>query len=104
VTSTLDDDLRMLRACIARYDESDSDDEPGWYRPFTRMLDDIESGKWKGLSVRQSQLVRGVHCRLFDEPTYENAWSAGRVPRGNYGKTPTPEVLLKRPLKPPGRA
>lgn len=99
----LENDLRVLRACIARIDEQPEDaDKPDWYEPFSSMVDDLTASKWPSLTERQRAWVRGVHGRLFDEPQYENLWSSGKVPRGNYGKTPTPEVLQRRPLKPPG--
>lgn len=93
----------MLRACVQRVDQGDADDEPPWYQPFCSMVEKIDSGKWTYLTDRQRGWVRGVYEKLFDEPQYDNLWSSGKVPKGNYGKTPTPEVLLKRPLKPPGR-
>jgi hypothetical protein len=104
------DDLRVLRACVSEWDckrdlaEDDGVDEPNWYEPFASMLADLENGKWDALTERQRAWVRGVHERLFDEPIYLNLHSAGKVPRG-LREVPTPEVLTRRPLKPPsGRA
>jgi hypothetical protein len=60
--------------------------------------------KGRPLSDVQASWVRCIHERLFDVPVYENAFSAGRVPRGEALATPIPEVL-KRPLpkRPPVR-
>lgn len=101
-----DEDLKLLRACVSEW-ETKSDladiDEPNWFEPFREMLANLESGRYLALTEKQRAWVRGVHERLFDVPTYENLFSAGKVPRGGYGATPTPEVLKHLPKRPPGR-
>ena len=89
-------DRMMLRECIEK-----GNDEP-WVEPFENMLDDLDAEKWPTLTERQRAWVKGVHAKLFGEvPEYLNLVSSGRVPRGR--DVPTPEVLTRRPLKPPGR-
>jgi hypothetical protein len=44
-------------------------------------------------------MVNGEHYE--PEETYENAWSAGKVPMGRPVETPA--VLRNLPLRPPGR-
>jgi hypothetical protein len=109
--SNRDNDLALLRACIAEWyskrdaAEDDGVEEPNWYEPFRGMLAGLTSGAWDALTEKQRRWVKGVHERLFDEPQYENLFSSGKVALGGYGKTPTPEVLKKPlPMKPPRRA
>lgn len=90
-------DRMMLRECLAR-----ATDESEWGEAFESMLDDLDAEKWPTLTERQRAWVKGIHARLFGEkPEYLNLVSSGRVPRGR--EVPTPEVLTRRPLKPPGR-
>jgi hypothetical protein len=98
-----DDDRKLLRECLAEWDERPERDidEPNWRAPFQRMADDLDSGKWLRLTEKQSAWVAGVHEKLFDAPKYLNLHSAGKVPRG-LREVATPEVLTRRPLKPPG--
>jgi hypothetical protein len=96
------DDRKLLGECLAYAAEHEDAEERFNVGAFQRMADDLDSGRWSQLTEKQSAWVRGVHEKLFDSPKYENLWSSGKVPRGSYGKTPTPEVLLRRPLKPPG--
>jgi hypothetical protein len=109
--SRRDDDIERLHRCLveaSRRYEADGEDgtfeEPSWERPFRRMRSDLESNRFEELTDKQRAWVHGVCEKLFDEPTYSNDWSSGKVPRGDALKTPTPEVLKRPlPLKPPGR-
>jgi hypothetical protein len=104
VTTLGEADQQALRECLAWAEEHEDVAEQRFdVKTFRRMLDDLESGKWSSLTEKQRGWARGVHERLFDSPTYENLWSAGKVPRGEYGKTPTPAVLQNLPKRPPGR-
>lgn len=99
----MSDDREMLQKLVAKADEldaadDDKDDEflfpENARRAFRSMLD-----RSLPLSDRQRAWVRGVYEKVFDAPTYENAVSSGRVPRGR-------EVVLlvdamSKPLKPP---
>lgn len=71
---------------------------------FKNMVDQLEAGVREELSFNQRHWLHTAVERVLDEPFYENAWSAGKVPHGIVGATPTPDVL-KTPLpkKPPGR-
>jgi hypothetical protein len=93
----MDNDKAMLRAvvqwCDTHHDEAEKKRLPA--REFREML------KRENLTRRQSDWIRDVYDRIFDEPDYQNTWSSGAVAKGR--DVPTPEVLLKRPLKPPGR-
>jgi hypothetical protein len=56
------------------------------------------------LTAKQISWIQSVHEMIFETPKYENAWSAGTVPRGEALATPTPDVFKQPlPLKPPGR-
>lgn len=98
------DDAKMLRACLAWADEQEKDrdldeNEEKWRGAFHDMID-----RWRLLTDRQRQYVKGVFERLFDEPLYENAFSAGKIPLGTALATPVPAVLQKPlPMKPPPR-
>lgn len=103
--SNRDDDIKQLKACLTWAETNEQREaELQWDGAFASMLVQLESGRFQQLTEKQRLWVHGVHERLFDEPQYENAWSAGKVPRGSYGKTPTPEVLKTLPKKPPKRA
>jgi hypothetical protein len=65
---------------------------------FTDMLEFLVDGG-VGLNQKQREWAKRVHERLV--PAYANDWSAGRVPRGK--EVPTPEVLKRLPMRPPGR-
>jgi hypothetical protein len=99
-----DDDIAMLRRLIAEATKATDDgvDEPPWFDAFGGMLVDLESGRWNQLTEKQRLWARGVTERAFDEPTYENVFSAGKIPRGLH-EVPTPAVLQNLPMKPPGR-
>ena len=89
-------DKLMLRECVEK-----GNDEP-WVEPFENMLDDLDAEKWPALTERQRAWVKGVHEKICGgTPEYLNLVSSGRVPRGR--EVPEPEVLKRRPLKPPGR-
>jgi hypothetical protein len=93
------EDARMLRELLARHDELADEREVlsgVQHKAFTGMLD-----RCKPLTQAQAQWVHGCYERHFGVPTYENLWSAGKVPTGRPVETP---VSLKRenlPLKPP---
>ena len=96
-----DEDLSLLRGCL-EWAETNEDESESWRDAFNNILAMIKHAG--GLSSKQRRWVRDVHEKLFDEPHYENAFSAGKVPRGDILKTKTPEVLKKPlPKKPPGR-
>ncbi len=85
----------VLRYVEERHDDPDErTDVP--YRAFKDMLD-----RGAALSDKQRAWVRSVHARLFDETTYENLVSSGRVPRGR--EVETPAILRDLPKKPPPR-
>jgi hypothetical protein len=98
------DDAKMLRACVAwateKEEERDLDEnEEKWRGAFQNMLD-----RWRVLTDKQRVYVKNVFEKLFDAPTYENAFSAGKVPLGTALATPVPAVLQKPlPMRPPGR-
>ena len=70
--------------------------------PFRDMLSKVSEGF--PLSEKQVSWVKDTYEKLFDEPAYVNAFSAGTVPLGTALRTPIPEVLKKPlPLKPPRR-
>ena len=80
-----EEDIRKLKACI----------EKGWVC--------VSCGGEGGEHTASDCPNEGDEERLLDEPEYENAFSAGKVQRGSYGATPTPEVLKILPKKPPRR-
>jgi hypothetical protein len=97
------DDLEvMLRRCLALADENEEAEARFNVGAFRDILGRIESGRLRNLSASQRLWICDVHEKLFDEPTYQNLFSAGKVPRG-LREVPTPAVLQNRPLKPPGR-
>jgi hypothetical protein len=89
----------ILSWCETHHDEEHS-------VPEDAMRDIRNRYKFKrSLSDKQIAFVRSVYEKLFDAPQYDNAWSAGKVPRGEALATPVPEVLkTPLPLRPPGRA
>ena len=89
-------DLDLLKKVLAYAREHDGDE--AWREVFAEWLD-----KYRPLSERQRACLNGVADKLELEVDYDNAWSAGKVPRGEALATPVPEVLrAPRPLKPPG--
>jgi hypothetical protein len=66
---------------------------------FSDMRHGLQTGARLSLSVRQRQWASEV-LESF-EPSYENAVSNGKVPRGR--EVPTPAVLQNLPKYPPGR-
>jgi hypothetical protein len=107
-----DDDIKQLKACLAEVERDDDRRlnfgdaaEKFDVDAFESMLDGLETHRWEELTEKQRAWVHGVHERLFDEPQYESAWSAGKVAEGKMLKTPIPAVLQKPlPKKPPKRA
>ncbi len=83
-------DAELLREVLALDKLSDANREA-----FEDMLVQVEDGY--SLSAKQKKWALG----LLDKPTYENLISSGKAPRGR--EVPEPEVLKRRPLKPPGR-
>jgi hypothetical protein len=65
-------------------------------KAFQQMLD-----RGLALTEKQAKWVRGVYDRVFDSPSYENLFSAGKVPLGKPVETPA--VLRNLPKKPPSR-
>lgn len=59
--------------------------------------------KGKALTLKQrAWLQNALGGEKYDpEPTYENLWSNGLVPKG--GEVVTPDVLRRLPKKPPAR-
>jgi hypothetical protein len=93
--------IRALLAWAAEQEETRElrEDEEHWQKAFKSMLDN-----WRPLTEPQRSWVEGVAEKVLGEITYENLWSAGKVPRGEHLATPVPEVLLRPlPKKPPGR-
>lgn len=94
------EDVKMLNELLAWVDEGglDDDDSP-WIAAFRDMR-----RRDRPLSDKQRAWLRSVHERVLGTPNYENAWGAGKVPRGEALATPVPEVL-KAPLpkRPPPR-
>lgn len=96
------DDQRLLQRLVEWGDKRDAGEEEsdGDARidvaPFREML-----SRNRPLSDAQRAWARGLTERLFDEPTYENLASTGRVCIGR--PVPTPPVLQNLPKAPPGR-
>ncbi len=95
------DDAKMLRELLAKHEEIEDDREllsGVQQKAFTGMLE-----RGRPLTRNQTQWVRGCYERVFGVPTYENLFSAGKVPMGRPVETP---AILRRenlPLKPPPR-
>lgn len=91
---------------ILRYAEQHEDDDyqlvtDNTRQAFQRMREELEGGHRSALSDKQRSWVQGVLEKVTGTPTYENAWSAGRVPMGK--PVATPEVLKRLPKRPPQR-
>jgi hypothetical protein len=101
----------MLRAIVETLDradvadeENEGDDTSKFEAGMRDMLDRHSRGKLFRFSPKQEKWIRETYEKVFDEPQYENAFSAGKVPLGEKLRTPVPDVLKKPlPLKPPGR-
>jgi len=94
---------RLLAECLSWAAEHEETAEARFnVDAFETMQRTVNAGRL--LSDPRLKWIRDVHEKLFEEPQYENAWSAGKIPRGEKLATPVPEVL-KRPLpmKPPPR-
>ena len=95
-----DADAKLLRLALdwaQDHDDELDENQEKWRDAFQSMWD-----KWEPLTERQRSYLKGVTGRL--DPTYINAWSAGKIPRGKALATPVPAVLLAPlPKKPPGR-
>lgn len=100
---TRSDDIRMLRAILDEahgFDEERAEAFQSTFDAFSDMHARLERGG-RDLTDRQAAWVRGVYENVTGTPQYENAWSAGKVPRGR--EVETPPVLQHLPLKPPSR-
>lgn len=92
---------QMLRRCLFWAEEHPERAEGlAWPTHFASMLERFETGR--APSEGQRAYVGDVYEGVADEPTYQNLWSSGKVPRG-LREVPTPAVLQNLPLKPPGR-
>jgi hypothetical protein len=95
-----EDDIAALKLLLEH--AATLEEDPPWLEAFTRMLEDLECGKWSQLTEKQRGWVGGIIEQVFDEPAYLNLFSSGKVPRG-LREVPDPPALAHRPLKPPGR-
>jgi len=99
--SQRDDDIAALQRLIVWAEVEDHEEASStWVEAFIGMLVDLENGKWPLLTEKQRAWVRGVTEKVFDEPTYSNDWSSGKVPRG-LREVETPAILRNLPKKPP---
>ena len=65
----------------------------------------LQAGQGRALTERQISWIESMHEKLELGVHYTNAWSSGKVPRGEELATPIPEVLLRPlPKRPPGRS
>jgi hypothetical protein len=89
-------DIELLRRLV------DDVELRGGERPaFNEMLRGLIGGTYEHLTIRQREWVSEVAKRIGCIG-YENLVSTGRVPRGR--EVAEPEILKRRPLKPPGRS
>jgi hypothetical protein len=98
-TGLATDDARMLRELLARHDELEDEREilsGVQHKAFTGMLE-----RGRPLTQAQAQWVRGCYERHFGVPTYENLWSAGKVPMGRSVETPASLRRENLPMRPP---
>ena len=94
-----DDELiKMLDRLLAESSRRDEADAPN---PIPAAFIDMRNraANGVGLSPKQTAWIRGIYDRVFDEPTYENLVSAGKVPAGR--PVESPDVLKNLPKKPP---
>ena len=108
-----DEDLALLQRLVAALRALDVDEDnevematsqKRHLETFEDMADRLRKRRLHILSDNQRRFARDVLEKTTGEVTYENAWSAGKVPRGRVGRSAVPEVLRKPlPLKPPGR-
>lgn len=99
------EDVRMLREVdevTALFDEDDARFDERTRRAFVDFVRRLKLNPHACLTEPQRRWLRSTHERLTGTPTYENAWSAGKVPAGRPVETPA--VLRNLPLKPPRRA
>jgi hypothetical protein len=86
-----EEEAKLLEEVLALDSLSDANREA-----FEELRVRLEDGYL--LTEKQKKWALG----LLDKPTYANEWSAGKIPRGR--EVATPAVLLRRPLKPPGKS
>jgi hypothetical protein len=67
---------------------------------FEDMADALARAERATLSEKQRAWALAVRARFV--PDYENLVSSGKAPRGR--EVPTPAVLQRLPLRPPGRS
>lgn len=72
--TTPNDDTRLLEDLIESGKLSEDQETA-----FNRMLEDLRSGKFRSLTERQKEWVKGVHARLGLDPGVENLVSSGKV-------------------------
>lgn len=94
--SRRDEELKMLGELL---DEHVSDLSESEVEAFQDMRAGLRERKFPDLTVKQHAWVERVYKKLV--PVYENLISSGKAPRGR--EVPTPDVLKRLPLKPPGR-
>lgn len=97
------EDIRMLREVLdaaVDFDDDRAESFQSTSKAFADMLSRLQDGG-RDLTDKQRAWLRGVHENVVGEVHYENAWSAGKVPRGR--EVETPEVLKHLPLRPPTR-
>ena len=95
------EDRELLKRVLdwARAQPELDDNQAKWFEVFQEFWE-----RYKPLTERQRAWLKGVADRLELEPDYVNAWSAGKVPRGEKLATEVPAVLrAPLPLRPPGR-
>jgi hypothetical protein len=88
-------ELKKLHDLLDHADELRDDERAA----FDDMRRQLVSGERQHLSQDQNKWVRERHEQVV--PVYENAWSAGKVPKGK--DVPTPKVLQNLPLRPPSK-
>lgn len=94
----------MLRALVKHADEAEDEEALRWASAMRDMFDKYSTRRLFEFTPKQVSYIHDVYDKLFDDPQYENAFSAGKIPIGEKLRTPVPEVLLKPlPLRPPGR-
>jgi hypothetical protein len=94
----------MLHELVDYAETCSDDEEPRWASSMQDMWDRHTRGKLNSFSEKQGRYIRETHEKLFDEPTYENLASSGKLTKGEHLRTPVPDVLKKPlPMRPPGR-
>jgi hypothetical protein len=93
----------MLKELVTHADGFEDDALP-WASAMRDMLRRHERNPRYVFSEKQEVYVAGIYEKIFDDPQYENAFSAGKVPVGEKLRTVVPDVLRKPlPKRPPGK-